>query len=427
MGGLFAWSAIVGATWERTDLLAWSTLGMAAWHLAMLGWSRSRGPCTSLHAVLLGLAWAELLAFGPMRFEGTALPGWWLAQGIVGALAVAVGRGWLAVRLCAVPLVCVVGWTIEADPGDRGLAFGLAVAAVLVGIALWPAAGHADAEPGQHEPDGMMASALLTLAALVAGGLAELHLQPARTALASLAVLGVGLVGTLRAFVRLDPQRVRGTLITLALALAWAVGHVALDELLRRPEASDARAAVAVVGVLVGVLGTALLLLLRRRSGAFAVVAELHDVAGVLVVLGPALALEMVVASWLFVQMPGDPGLWSLVLASISVIAALASLSGLVAGLRFQRELWRKLALGGLVAVAVKVVLVDLSEVDIAYRVLSFVGLGACMLLGAIAYGRALRRWSAAPAPPDDDGQARALRAAEASFPPADEIGAGRS
>jgi uncharacterized membrane protein len=111
-----------------------------------------------------------------------------------------------------------------------------------------------------------------------------------------------------------------------------------------------------------------------------------------------------VVGSWLFAQMPGDPGLWSLMLASISVIAALAALLGLVASLRFQRELWRKLALGGLVAVAAKVVLVDLSEVDIAYRVLSFVGLGACMLLGAIAYGRALQRFQR-EAGSRDDGQ----------------------
>ena len=66
-------------------------------------------------------------------------------------------------------------------------------------------------------------------------------------------------------------------------------------------------------------------------------------------------------------------------------------------------RLLRKLALGGLAVVAAKVVFVDLSEVAIAYRVLSFVGLGACLLLGAIAYGRALARTVASDAGPLPD------------------------
>jgi hypothetical protein len=137
------------------------------------------------------------------------------------------------------------------------------VAAVLVTIALWPAGRAPDGEPGEHERGGTMAAFLIVVAALVAGGLAELHLL--RTALAPLAVLGVGLVGTLRAFVRLDPSRVRGCLFALALGLAWAVGHVVADELLQRAQGGAARAAVAVAALLVGVTALALLLLLRRR------------------------------------------------------------------------------------------------------------------------------------------------------------------
>lgn len=399
VGGLFAWSAAVAATWDRTpELLGWTTLGMAGWHLAVLGWSRTRGQHMSLHAVLLGLAWAQLLAYGPIRFEGTALPAWWLAQAVVGALAVALGRGWLALRLVAAPLLCVLGWVIDARRGDAGLGFGLAAAAVLVAIALWPVGRAPDVESGEHEPDGTRAVGLLLIASLVAGGVAELHLQ--RTAFAPLAVLGVGLVGSVRALVRLDSQRARGSVVALALALAWAVGHVVTDELLTRADSGASRAAVAVASVLVGALALAILLQLRRRPRASAMLAESHDMAGVLVGLGPALALQLVITSWLFASMP-DPR--SLVLASSSVVAAVVSLAGLVAGLRFQREPWRKLALGGLVVVAIKVVLVDLSKVDIATRVLSFVGLGACMLLGAIAYGRALRRYGSAAEPAAGD------------------------
>lgn len=192
-------------------------------------------------------------------------------------------------------------------------------------------------------------------------------------------------------------------MVALALALAWAVGHVVSDDLLQRADAGADRAAVAAAAVLVGALAAALLLLLRRRPRALPGLLELHDAAGILVVLGPALALQMVVGSWLLAGLPGHPDVRSLVLASISVIAAAAALVGLVAGLRFQRASWRKLALGGLAMVAVKVVRVDLSEVDIAYRVLSFLGLGACMLLGAIAYGRALRRFGAHADPASDD------------------------
>jgi uncharacterized membrane protein len=391
VGGLFAWSAVAAAAWDRTHLFAAITFGMAAWHLAVLGWSRLRGPCTSVHAVLLGLGWALLFAFGPIAFEGTARPGWWLGQGLVGAFTVALGRGWLPVRLAAAPLVGVLAWVLEADRGDTGLAFGLAVAAVLVMIALWPAGRTHAAEPGEHEPGGTMAMVLLVLASILGGAIAEPHLAPTSAAWAALAVAGVGVVAVARAFVRFDPLRVKGAVIGLALGLAWAVGHVVLDGLLELEAAGAGRAAVAVVGVVVGVAGLALLVRLRQRDPGLAAVAEPHDIAGVVVALGGGLAVQMVVASWLCARMPTDPARWSLVLASLSVIGALVALGGLVVGLRLQREAWRKLALGGLVAVAAKVVVVDLSEVDIAYRVLSFVGLGACMLLGAIAYGRALR------------------------------------
>lgn len=392
VGGLFAWSAVVAAVWDRSDLFAATTLGMAVWHLAVLGWSRTRGPCTSLHAVLLGLGWALLLAFGPIQFQGTARPGWWLGQGLVGALTVALGRGWLPVRLAAAPLCGVLAWVVEDERGDTGLAFGLAVAAVLVMIALWPAGRTHAAEPGEHEPGGSMAMVLLVLASLLAGGVVELHLDPSRGSRAALAVVTVGLVATARAWLRLDALRVKGAVVALALGLAWAAGHVAFDGLLEHVSAGTARAMVAGAAVLAGTAGLALLVLLRRRVPGLVGVAEPHDIAGVVVVLGFGLALQLVVTSWLCDRMPTDPSRWSLVLASSSVIAAAAALVGLVAGLRLQREPWRKLALGGLVAVAAKVVLVDLEEVDIAFRVLSFVGLGACMLLGAIAYGRALRR-----------------------------------
>lgn len=398
VGGLFAWAAVVAAVWDRSDPFAATTFGMAAWHLAVLGWSRTRGPCTGLHAVLLGLGWALLLAFGPIQFEGTARPGWWLGQGLVGALAVALGRGWLPVQLAAAPLLGVLAWVVERERGDTGLAFGLAVAAVLVMIALWPARpGHA-ADAGDHEPGGAMAMVLLVLASILAGAIVEQHLvDPARASRAALAVVAVGVVATARAFVRLDPLRVKGAVVALAFGLAWAVGHVALDGLLEAASAGAARAAVAGAAVLAGAAALALLVLLRRRVPTLVAVAEAHDIAGVVVVLGSGLALQLGVAAWLGAQMAGDPDRWSLVLASMSVLAALAALVGLVAGLRLQREAWRKLALGGLVAVAAKVVLVDLEEVDIAYRVLSFVGLGACLLLGAIAYGRALRRLGPRP------------------------------
>lgn len=389
-GGLFAWSAVVAAAWDRDDLFAWTTLGMAMWHLGLLGWSRLRGPCTSLHAVLLGLGWALLLAFGPIQFQGNARPGWWLAQGLVGALTVALGRGWLPVRLATAPLLGVLAWVLEADHGNTGLAFGLAVAAVLVMIALWPAGR---AQPGDPEPDGTMAILLLVLASLLAGAMVERHLGPTRTSQAALAMVVVGVLATARAWLRLDAPRVKGAVAGLALGLAWAVAHTWLDRLLEDPTQGAARATIAAAAVLAGAAGLSLVVLLRRRVPQLVGVAETHDLAGVVVVLGVGVALQMGVASWLFTQLPGHAGLRSLVVASISVIAAVAALAGLVAGLRFQREPWRKLALGGLVAVAVKVVLVDLSEVDVAYRVLSFVGLGACMLLGAIAYGRALRRY----------------------------------
>lgn len=402
MGGLFAWSVVTAATLDQLELMASLTLGMALWHLALLGWSRSRGVCNGLHAVLLGLAWAQLFALGPLRFEGAELPGWWLAQGLVGALTVVVVRGWLPMRLAAAPLIGVLGWVADAERSSTGLAFGLAVALVCVVIALWPgrdSEAEAEASSSADEPGGAMAVLLLTIAAVVAGSVAELHLELGRTAWAPCAVAGVAVIATARAFVRLDPQRVKGTMFAVCLGLVWTVAHVVYEDLLQDASADDARSAVAMAALLLGALGAVLLVLLRRDPRGRTVAAESHDAAGIVAVLGPALALQMFVITALFSSMPGHPGLWSLELASISVIAAVAALVGLVAGLRLHRESWRKLALAGLVVVAAKLVFIDLSEVDVAYRVLSFVGLGACMLLGAIAYGRALQRAREAPPP----------------------------
>jgi uncharacterized membrane protein len=76
---------------------------------------------------------------------------------------------------------------------------------------------------------------------------------------------------------------------------------------------------------------------------------------------------------------------------------ALTGLGLLIAGLRADqnsRSSWRQLGLAAIAAAGIKVVLFDLAAAAMVWRALSFVGIGAVLIMGAFAYSRAHQRAS---------------------------------
>ena len=68
----------------------------------------------------------------------------------------------------------------------------------------------------------------------------------------------------------------------------------------------------------------------------------------------------------------------------------------LIAGLRMNQSYWRQLGLAAIGGAGLKVVLFDLAAAAVVWRALSFVGLGAILIAGSLAYSRAQARLKAA-------------------------------
>lgn len=69
---------------------------------------------------------------------------------------------------------------------------------------------------------------------------------------------------------------------------------------------------------------------------------------------------------------------------------ALTGLGSLVAGLRGHQPRWRELGLTAIAVAGCKVVLIDLARRR--WRALAFMGIGAVLIAGAMAYSRAQQR-----------------------------------
>ena len=75
-----------------------------------------------------------------------------------------------------------------------------------------------------------------------------------------------------------------------------------------------------------------------------------------------------------------------------TVILATVGLGLLIAGLRLERQAWRHVGLAAIALAGGKIVVFDLAHAALVARALSFIGIGAVLILGAIAYGNAYRR-----------------------------------
>jgi uncharacterized membrane protein len=366
------------AAFRTTEVLAMATVAGGA-AVACLRLGRNEGGLRAVGVGFVVQAVGLVVLAVPVATSGANVAiGWGLM-----AVALAVSGRWSTSAAYAAPLVWVLaafdlllwadGWSSDNHAGDHWLTIaGQAVPAYVVVAGLLMAAGHtvagftrrrtgidertaiADVIDGLAAATALAAGGIgLSAVAATAGGLAY--------AAAALAAVGLGV-----------PVAV-GTTVAIAVAVKW----FAVDAVLRRP-AGGVTGATAVMGAIaVGVLvGTGRAnrrgpQLLRRGLRVFTVA------------IGVAAASVAVDAA--FARGGGSPLAEHV---ALSVLWAAAATGVVAAG--FGRRL-PDLRYTGLVLFAVtllKVVIVDLAGVGAGWRILSFLGLGALLLLTSVLYGR---------------------------------------
>jgi hypothetical protein len=304
---------------------------------------------------------------------------------------------WLA------PGLGVMAWAIAYSGHGLGLTVALAAAAGLLLMAAWPKSAD---PPVEHEggmlPQGQRTLTWMTAAAgfgfWLLGSVHHLDSLLLDVWAGPLAVVPV-VVFCLYTAVRPSPGRVQVAIGALSATVVLAgvdsferglflLGHAEPLELMLG-ELMQIAAVIGSIGLMLG--------LRRRRPPAAAHTTwGLHDVAGLVVAAALGVAAMMGWTS-LVAQLTLAPlAASSLLQAGWSVVLAAVSLTLVIAGLRLERALWRKLGILALFSVAAKVVAIDLAQVDLAWRVVSFLGLGLCLIAGAWAYGRFEKRMTQA-------------------------------
>lgn len=408
INGFLAWVLAADASvGEHSE--AYTTLAMAVWNgayaLSFLRFLRTPGERAgerseklrrlAVLAALAGgtsIAWLQLFAFAPMRLaiDSVGLQLWWTAMA---ALAVLVHVRWpRVVTLLPIvpPYLAAVAWSLghadtEAIPG------GFLLAALPLAVGLFPSARTLAASSAARE---LWLAVCLVVGAVVWLALSERHFadRDPRGGWVPLACLVAATGVTLRAVAEPSAARIRATLLLL-LGVGWVGVLHAADAGLFQPVhvpsfASTGRAHGIAAFVGVAVLAHWTGFGCRRRADDENGLATVADYAGVVRPLAWLLA-AMLVVSGVVPRLTSDvANAGSLTQAGWSVCWAVGGLTLLLRGLFARRSIWRRAGMVLLFTTAAKLVFVDLVEVSMVWRVLSFVGLGVCLLLGAYAYRR---------------------------------------
>ena len=369
--GIVGWGAAAWAFQHDVPSLGAATAVLAAWHLGLAALLRRRG-APALSRAVLWVGWVQAATVPLAMFDGaTAVAAW----GVLALAAAALTWGGSDVtgpRLIVLPTACAAAMVATHATASWALPAGLLAAAVPFLLGTFPARGRAPI-PG-----------LVGLGTFVW-------------------VVTVLAAGPDDAFLRLG----WGMVPVVALGIAALV----------RPSA--ARAHIALVHLAVGLAATAATMVeLRAFSGA-SVPGGLLALTGGTAILGALLCLRLVVhekrdAAIDAIDLGGvvTAGFIGLTLAGVGALAmphqlpiahtaaiALTGLALVVAGLRADRPAWRHLGLVAIGLAGAKVVVVDTATATLMGRALSFVGIGAVLILGAFAYSRAQRRAQDGEAP----------------------------
>jgi len=351
VGGIAAWVTAGWAFAEHVPSLRMATLMLAAWHLVFSVAIARRD--VALHRVTLGLGWVMACTAGALLGGMPALLGWWTMMAIAIGLVWSGRREYLA--LVIPPAMCAGGYALLASSQPWALGAGAFTAMLVAAVGLWPAR---DAKP---------------LAGLVWLAVA-LHI-------ATVMLAGPEPVGT-RYVLALAPSvlvLVRG-LLAPQTGFALASRHLLIALAAAVALFGFAPGAGAEMTGLVGLSVFGIALLARGRASNRST--EAYEVTGLLTAGFIGLtALRTLGAA--------APNLGAV---GTTVVLAAAGLGLVVAGLRLDHKQWRYVGLANVGLGAAKVAVVDTAHAALPVRGLSFIAVGAILILGAYAYRRAARR-----------------------------------
>jgi uncharacterized membrane protein len=393
--GWLAWiAALIAAQGDHPS--AHASLGMAllngAFALGVFRLAPARGRWSRFFwrasiSGCLSVAWVQLHVFGLLRLDDDGTLFWWTAMAVV-ATAVHVRLPSFGTFLpILLPFATGVVWSLERA-GDSLAWVGFVLASLPFAIALWP--GREGLARASARLDRYLAS-MLVAGALVWATMAWEHLEEAtpRAGWFVLLCLLAGAAITLRAAGAPSRPRCQTTLFLLA-ALVVTSMLVSAGAHLFDPTRGFGSERVWQIGALLGVAGLAVAFsaVFRGEKEENDWRASVFDRAGLLRPLA-LVVVAMLLVSGVIPSLTEDrANARSLNQAGWSVCWAVAGLVLLLRGLFGRRTSWRRVGITVLFVTAAKLVVFDLTQVSMVWRVLSFVGLGLCMLLGAYAYRR---------------------------------------
>ena len=398
-GGLEAFTTLIMAGLNVATVLALPRVVHAA------GWARQlpereRGGRALWQAsvvVCLGLAWVQVFAFAPMYLNGDGVLGWWAVMAALVAVGCVRFKRYVLLVPFLLPFLAAIGWSLVSD-STTAIALGFATSALPLALALLPRRAEIEERGLSHD---LYLAFLLGLGAVTWAALAGVHFEDRRPD--GVWLLVACLIPAVPATLRIAAHP---TFVRCASALTGLVGlvvcafGVSAGTRLLNPHAFVGPGRPWVIGVLVLLAALAYHFVdrtrVRMRAGGTAKwTANIHDAAGLIFASAGFLISMLLVTGAVGTLDQGSDLAGSLNQVGWSMCGAVAGLALLVRGLFARRTLWRYAGMLLLFATVAKLIVIDTVQVAMIWRVVSFVGLGICLLLGAYAYRR-LEAWLAA-------------------------------
>lgn len=358
----------------------------------------SRTSRAALAGACATVAWLQVFSFGPAYFERLGSIYWWTAMASVTTAAHLRAPSAALGAALTLPLYAALATHLAPlSPAPPWVGFYLA--ALPIGIGLAPRAGTLAVSIATDSSRAV--SLLLGCIAWAAASWQGLrHLDPHEGWFVASCWVAAAVV-TARSVRAPSPARVGVALLVQAALLCFCISLSAGLGFFR-PHLPFAAGKAWQLGVLVGLAalttGTGLGLRTAARENAWA--SRVFDWAALLRAAAVVAVAMLGVTAAVAHTMDSYAGARSLNQAGWSVCWAVAGLSLLLRGLYARRGLWRKAGLALLFTTAGKLLVVDLVSVSMIWRVLSFVGLGVCMLAGAYFYRRLADSLKAEPLSP---------------------------
>lgn len=339
-------------------------------------------------AACSSVAWLQVFAFAPLRWNTDTVLVWWCAMAALVTVLHLRRPSYAYVFPFLLPLAAALGYSADHDT-TTAAALGFGVAALPLLIALWPSRAEVESRPARFDLYLALQLGLGCLAWAVMS-LAHFGKREPGEGWFMLLCVAASVPVSLRVIAAASRARSAMHLISLTALVISSIMLSVGSDLFDALEGFGTER-LWQIGGLLGIAALALNLGARfkqdrQAEDALAWRGRIHDLAGVLRP-GALLVIAMLLVSGSVTAITEDiDNARSINQAGWSLCWAVAGLSLLLRGLRAGRGLWRGAGMFVLFATGAKLVLVDLVHVSMIWRVLSFVGLGACLLLGALAY-----------------------------------------